>query len=78
MYLSRLDLYKKPILLRTFITNDDEQSNEAYDTYSRKIETAEINKNKFNEDKDFYHIIKEMIFEVDEEGRPLIYYVFYH
>ena len=75
--MSRLDLYKKPILLRTFITNDDEQSNEAYDTYSRKIETAEINKNKFNEDKDFYHIIKEMIFEVDEEGRPLIYYVFY-
>jgi Domain of unknown function (DUF4263) len=75
--LSRLDLYKKPILLRTFITNDDEQNNEEYKTYSRTIETVEINNNKFNEDYDFYRIVKEMIFEVDEEGRPFLYIICY-
>ncbi|WP_225340552.1 Shedu anti-phage system protein SduA domain-containing protein [Lysinibacillus capsici] len=75
--MNRLDLYKKPILLRTFITNDDEQSNEEYKTYSRTIETVEINNNKFNEDYDFYRIVKEMIFEVDEEGRPFLYIICY-
>ncbi|SDQ34928.1 DUF4263 domain-containing protein [Carnobacterium viridans] len=75
--MNRLDLYKKPILLRTFITNDDEHSDEEYKTYSRAVEDVEINNDKFKKDSEFYEIIKEMIFEVDEEDRPFLYIICY-
>lgn len=75
--MNRLDLYKKPILLRTFITNDDDHSDEEYKTYSRAIEDVKINKDKFKKDSEFYEIVKEMIFEVDEEDRPFFNIICY-
>ncbi len=75
--MNRLDLYNKPILLRTLITNDDENYDEEYERYSLVKKDIKINEEKYKENPEFYEVVKEMIFDVDKDNRPLLQIICY-
>lgn len=77
IYMSRLDLYKKSTLLRTFITMNGENTDEEYERYSSTKKDVEINREKYEKDSEFYKIVKEMIFDVDQDDRPLLHIICY-
>ncbi|OCA82208.1 hypothetical protein A8F94_20045 [Bacillus sp. FJAT-27225] len=73
----RLDMYKKPNLLRTLVTHSGEDIDEDYKKYSDGKKDLKINVEKYREEPNFYEIVKEMIFDIDEESRPLLYIICY-
>ncbi|MEW4328849.1 hypothetical protein Q0N12_19520 [Rossellomorea marisflavi] len=73
--MNRLGLNKKSLLLRTFITNNGENNDEKYERLSSSKENVEINIEKYKNDPEFYEIVKEMIFYVDQDDRPSIYII---
>lgn len=70
--MSRRDIYKKPALLRTLITSDINNTDEDYQMYSDAKKDVEINLEKYQENREFYEIVKEMIFDIDEDGKPML------
>lgn len=75
--MSRIDLYKNPILLRTLVTSEDEDIDEDYTTYSDIKSNIQINTEKYKEVPEFYEIVREMIFDIDKKGRPFLYIICY-
>lgn len=75
--MNRLDLYKKSTLLRTFITMNGENTDEEYERYSSTKKDVEINIEKYEKDSEFYKIVKEMIFDVDQDDKPLLHIICY-
>ena len=75
--MSRIDLYKNPILLRNLVTSEDEDIDEDYTTYSDIKSNIQINTEKYKEVPEFYEIVREMIFDIDKKGRPFLYIICY-
>lgn len=72
--MSRIDLYKNPILLRTLVTSEDEDIDEDYTTYSDIKSNIQINTEKYKEVPEFYEIVREMIFDIDKKRQAVSLY----
>lgn len=70
-------MYKKSELLRTLITFNGKNIDKDYEKYSEVKEDVKVNKEKYKEETDFYEIVKEMIFDIDKEDKPLLYIICY-
>lgn len=75
--MNRIDIYKKPILLRTLVTFEEEDIDKDYATYSDIKSNIQINTDKYKEDPEFYEIVREMIFDIDKKGRPFLHIICY-
>jgi hypothetical protein len=54
-----------------------ENTDEEYERYSSTKKDVEINIEKYEKDSEFYKIVKEMIFDVDQDDRPLLHIICY-
>lgn len=70
-------MYKKSELLHTLITFNGKNIDKDYEKYSEVKEDVKVNKEKYKEETDFYEIVKEMIFDIDKEDKPLLYIICY-